>query len=112
MDKPVYNGDIFRYINGRYDYTVEIIIVEDQYPRARIIDVASIPPILADSQIFPGSTLGIDMCNPHWVLVSSKHKPRKVRKEVKIVCRGCGAQSKWIVGTSKRSYVCPLCRVL
>jgi|ERR1035437_7532231 hypothetical protein len=33
-------------------------------------------------------------------------------KRINIVCRSCGNKSEWIVGTSKRSYVCPLCRIL
>jgi hypothetical protein len=41
-----------------------------------------------------------------------KFKKRRVKKPVNILCRGCGKSFLWIVGTSKRSFACPSCRIL
>ena len=34
-----------------------------------------------------------------------KYKPRKP-----IICRACGLKSEWIVGTSRKAFVCKSCR--
>jgi hypothetical protein len=33
-------------------------------------------------------------------------------KKTFLNCRGCGSKKEWVVGTSKRSYVCIACRVI
>lgn len=41
----------------------------------------------------------------------SQLKPRKPRKPISVVCRGCGSKFPWNKGTSKRNYVCLPCRI-
>ena len=47
------------------------------------------------------------------IAIAGTPRPKKKVKKhnpVSILCRGCGTKYPWIVGTSKRAYVCLSCR--
>jgi|ERR1035437_3975402 hypothetical protein len=44
-------------------------------------------------------------------ILSVVGRRQRKQKPVFITCRACGSKFPWIVGTSKRSYICPPCRL-